>query len=169
MDSSTITLHSQARDLLFKHYQVIARIFRDVIGQFEVDYISIALLTPKAELLFFSSRPSVDWNIIDRNSWVSDFRFQYDFFHSEQSHCLNMDDCHIGLAIPASFDNYKVVYTFASKTKNKSMQLKLLNSSDSLIKIGKFCLKSILYELSLSRLCLNKTELKLVINNKELV
>lgn len=169
MDSSTITLHSQARDLLFKHYQVIARIFRDVIGQFEVDYISIALLTPKVELLFFSSRPSVDWNIIEHNSWVSDFRFQYDFFHSEQSHRLNMDNYHIGVAIPAPFDNYKVVYTFASKIQNKSMQLKLLNSSDSLIKIGKFCLKSILYELPLSSFYSNKPKLKLVINNKELV
>lgn len=60
-----------------------------------VDYISIALLTPKAELLFFSSRPSIDWNIIEHNAWISDFRFQHDFFHSEQSHCLNIDAYHV--------------------------------------------------------------------------
>ena len=38
MTDSTITLHPQARDLLFKYFRVIARIFRDVLGQLEIDY-----------------------------------------------------------------------------------------------------------------------------------
>lgn len=67
MNTSEITLHPQASDLLFKHYRVIARIFRNVLGQIEIDYMAIALLTPKDELLFFSSKPGIEWRMIEHN------------------------------------------------------------------------------------------------------
>ena len=44
MKTSLITLHPQARDLLFKYYRVIAKIFRDVLGLLEIDYMAIAQL-----------------------------------------------------------------------------------------------------------------------------
>ncbi len=173
MDSSTITLHSQARDLLFKHYQVISRIFRDVIGQFEIDYISIALLTPNTELLFFSSRPSVDWNIIERDQWLSDSRFKYDFIHNGQPEVWNDNlrpaEFYVGLSVPSTLNDLHVVYTFASKSKKHSTQLKIMNSPELLRKMGKFCLINILNELPLLNLLQNKPELTLVINNNRVV
>lgn len=45
MDVSAIPirLHPGAKDYLFQHYQSLRRIFSDVLGQAETDYLSIAL------------------------------------------------------------------------------------------------------------------------------
>ena len=172
MNTSEITLHPQASDLLFKHYRVIARIFRNVLGQIEIDYMAIALLTPKDELLFFSSKPGIEWRMIEHNLWLSDARFQYDFFKQEQAQVWDQrpaDFC-IGLSIPSIYDEYRVIYIFASKSNDEATQTKIHNNIAMLIRMGRFCLKNILHELPFLSPKTNsiqqKPQLKLIINNK---
>lgn len=127
MNTSEITLHPQASDLLFKHYRVIARIFRNVLGQIEIDYMAIVLLTLKNELLFFSSRPGIEWSMIEHNLWLSDVRFQYDFFRQEQAQSWEQcppEFC-VALSIPSVVDEFRVVYTFASKSNDEATQTKI--------------------------------------------
>ena|SRR3990167_3338952 len=173
MNDSTITLHPQAGDLLFKHYRTISRIFRDVLGQLEIDYMAIALLTPNNELLFFSSSPGIEWNMIEHNLWLSDARFQHDFFMQEQaqSWCKHKPSVfRVGLSIPSVVDEFRVVYTFASKSNDTATQTKIRNNIAMLIRMGRFCLKNILYELPAfsqkSSPIQQKPQLKLIINNK---
>ena len=172
MNTSEITLHPQASDLLFKHYRVIARIFRNVLGQIEIDYMAIALLTLKNELLFFSSRPGIEWGMIEHNLWLSDARFQYDFFKQEQvqswEHCPP-EFC-VALSIPSVVDEFRVVYTFASTSNDEATQTKIHNNIAMLIRMGRFCLKNILHELPFlspkTASIQQKPQLKLIINNK---
>lgn len=172
MNNSKITLHPQASDLLFKHYRSMARIFRDVLGQLEIDYMAIAILTPKDELLFFSSRPGIEWNLIEHNLWLSDVRFQYDSFKQEQIQLWEHrppDFC-IGFSIPSVVDEFRVIYTVASKSNNEAIQKMIFNNIAMLMRMGRFCLKNILQELPFisrqSNTTQQKPQLKLIINNK---
>lgn len=174
MKTSLITLHPQARDLLFKYYSVIAKIFRDVLGLLEIDYMAIALLTPKDELLFFSSKPGIEWEMIEHDLWLSDARFQYEFFQQEQVQVWDQrpSDYCIGLSISSIFDEYRVIYTFASKFNDEATRTKIHNNIAMLIRMGRFCLKNILDEIPFfgkkSNLVQQNAQLKLVINNKVL-
>lgn len=171
-NDSTIKLHLQASDLLFKHFETISRIFSDVLGLLEVDYIGIALLTPQKELLFFSSRPSIEWSTIEHNLWLSDPRFQHDFFMQEQArtwyYMQNSGVALNGLSIPSTLENYQVVYTFASESSDIKVCDMIHKNISMLVRIGRFCLNKILSVISLpNRQCLFKQEqpkLKLIIN-----
>lgn len=48
-----IKLHPSAKDFLFENFAILRRIFSDVLGQLEIDYISIALINKENELFFY--------------------------------------------------------------------------------------------------------------------
>ena len=110
--------------------------------------------------------------MIEHNLWLSDARFQYDFFKQEQAQMWDQrppDFC-IGLSIPSIYDEYRVIYTFASKSNDEATQIKIHNNITMLIRMGRFCLKNILHELPFLSPKTNsiqqKPKLKLIINNK---
>ena len=70
----------------------------------------------------------------------------------------------IGIAVPSRFEQYQVVYSFASKSNNEAVRNNLVNKIDTLGHIGKFCLQKILQAISLPTQ--PKPTLKLVINKK---
>ncbi len=78
-----ITLHPQAKELLFTHFRTLIKIFNDVLGHLEVDYMAIALLTARNELMFLSSTRAIESNLIEQNLWPLDAR------ESSYEGCLN--------------------------------------------------------------------------------
>jgi hypothetical protein len=81
---SNIQLHPEAKAILFQHYDALTIIFQDVLGLFEVDYMSIAMLNAKHELLFLSSKPSIERNLIEQDLWRHDGSYHIDFFSQHE-------------------------------------------------------------------------------------
>lgn len=187
LSCTTVILHPEAKVLLFEHYHTLKRLFNDVLGHLEVDYMAITLLNSQNELLFLSSKPAVEHNLIEHNLWPFDASFHQDFFsqgdarlweelyHDEWRKPLHhyKQEIHkfsMGLSIPSSFEEYRVVYSFALKSTNELIKRKLINKIQTLTSMGRFCLKNIMQSITLPDrqrpFSVRKPELKLIINNK---
>jgi hypothetical protein len=189
MDVSTLAtqIHPLAQDFLFKHYRAMRKIFRNVLGLFEIDYLCIALITPQHELLFMSSEPSIEFNLIEHNLWSLDPSLQKAFFQSgkmqfwgelysreaDDQLCFykqKMHRFHIGLSIPSVFDKYRIIYTFAAKSDDLNIRNNLKDNTENLLSMGQFCLKTILNEIALpgvsAQTVNNNKDLTFVLNNQ---
>lgn len=172
MHNSAIRLHPQAQGLLFSQILLFSKIFNDVLGQLETDYVSIALLTTNSELLLFSSSPGYEWSLIENQQWQYKKRFQSNFFFQDQYQVWDghehLMEYAFSLSVPSSFEDYRVVYTFATHAQDKDNHVMLLNNIARLTRMGQFCLKAILNELPfLTRKSEKhpKPQLQLVVNN----
>lgn len=185
--NSTITLHPQAYDLMFQNYRVLNRIFRDVLGQLEINYISIALLSSQNELLFLSSKPSIEHNLIENQLWQFDRCFRMEFFIQNMSQSWEALYCDeyretlrhykqkipklcMGIAMSSLFEEYRVVYSFATQSGDEQIQNNLMEHANVLQKLGQFCLQRIVQSIQLPNrpnfLSERKPVLTLVINNE---
>lgn len=143
-----ISLHPYAKELLFMHFQTVNRIFSDILGLLEVDFIEISLIDPTKELIFISSAPSVEWNLIENGLWKVDEIFSDHFFlqnklqwwdelYEENTHPMLLhyrkfkSEFKLGLSIPAKYNEYDVIYSFALKTNNPLIKAKLSNNSEN--------------------------------------
>lgn len=178
-----ISLHPQAQNYLFEHYRSVRFIFNDVLGHLEVDYISIALLNVKSELMLLSSRPAIEHNLIERHLWKDDPCLQQSFFLNNKIHIWNhvyqepgrlylkhykleKPKLSFAMSIPAKHDQFHVAYSFGVKTLDESVHIDLMNKTQTLSAIGRFCLQNILSELHLAFSDLSKqSHLKLISNS----
>ncbi|MFA6302204.1 MAG: flagellar biosynthesis protein FlgJ [Legionella sp.] len=179
-------LHPLANEYLFKYYAVLRRIFSNVLGQLEMDYVSIGLIDKAGQLFFLSSKPSIEQNLIEKNLLGYDGCFQPDFvyqdkpstwtdlYSSEQIKLLHHykqaePGLEIGISIPADFGDYRVVFSFGFKSLSILMQRQLINQSEKLLAIGKYCLREIINTVPLpkqQKTCKFKPHLQLIINNQ---
>lgn len=186
LSCSKIDLHPQASAFLFQHYRTFLKIFSDVIGLLEIDYIAIALLNPQDKLLFLSSKPSIECNLIEHNLWQFDSSFQKDFFMQDQVHLwedLYYEAGHkpilyykqllpkfsMGISVSSSFEEYRVVYSFALTSTNEITKKNAINKIDALLRMGLFCLQNIAKKIVLpdrQGVITKKPSLKLIINHK---
>ncbi len=185
---SIVTLHPQAHDFLFKDYRILRRIFEDVLGQLELNYISINLLTVKNELLFLSSKPSLEHNLIENQLWQYDLSFQQEFFlqnraqlwtslyHADyrkelQYYKQDVPNLKTGIAIPSFFEKYRVVYSFGTQENDTTIKSYALSQTEALQKLGQFCLqriaKAIQLPVGLDFLSEKKPVLTLIVNNEQ--
>ena len=187
LSCTKINLHPQAAAFLFQYFQATKRIFRDVLGHLEIDYIGIALLNPEDELLFLSSNPSFEHNLIENNIWAFDASYNPDFFVQGKAqqwedlyhdkwrntlllHKQTIPGFSMGIAVPSIFEEYRVVYSFALKSTNTAIKNKVLNQIETLTGMGRYCLQNILKKIPLpdrqTVYVSKKPSLTLIINNK---
>lgn len=187
LNKPSICLHQQAKDYLFQHYRTLNRLFNNVLGHLEIDYIAIALLNKQNELFFLSSKPAIEQNLIEHNLWQLDPCLQLDFFTGNKARLWNKVYCEktqeplryyklekpafsSGASVSSSFNEYRVIYSFALRSKDIETQNKLTTQIDTLVSIGRFCLQSILKAIPLPEqhcvLMSPRPSLKLIINNK---
>lgn len=181
-----IFLHAQAQNFLFEYYRALRLIFNDVLGHLEVDYISMALLNPKKELLFLSSQPSIEHNLIERRLWTLDPCLQFASFNNQEylvwNHIYNQPEL-IGLrhykiekpnfkfaiSKPIVHRDHHISYSFGVKTDDPFVHLNLIQNIETLVSMGKFCLQNILKEIYLDiprdYFAKENNHLKLVTNN----
>ncbi|STX28455.1 putative FlgJ-like protein [Legionella beliardensis] len=183
-----ITLHHEAKDFLFEHYVILRRLFSNVLGQLETDYISIALINQNGQLFFLSSKPSIEQNLIEKGLWQYDGSYQADFIYQElpklwaellclenaallkqykqQSQALTM-----GISIPTNFADYRAIFSFGFKRENFLIQKKEPSQCNKLLALGKYCLREIKEFVPFpdqKKCYTTKPKLKLIINNREL-
>jgi hypothetical protein len=182
-----IKLHPQAQDWLFRYYRALRYIFNDVLGHLELDYISMALLNPQQELVFFSSQPSIEHNLIEHQLWQFDPCIQTAYLAPQESliwpeiyqapsfeqlkhYKLIKPKLEFVLSKAVATDNYAISYAFGVKSKDPEVHINLVNNTKTLLSIGKFCLHNILQELELNLLPpsyfkTNPQHLHLVVNS----
>ena len=180
-----LKLHPKAKDLLFNHYATLRRIFSDVVGQLETDYISLALIDEKGQIFFFSSKPSIEQNLIEKNLWQYDGNYQPEFIyqnkpklwselnHRESSNLLKRykevdHNLITGISIPHQYEDYRVIFTFGFKKINPLIQKKAQIYNEKLLAMGKFCLSSIqaIVPFPEKQYIETRPKLKLIINNQ---
>ncbi|EEZ95979.1 TPA: flagellar biosynthesis protein FlgJ [Legionella pneumophila] len=182
----TLRLHPKANEFLFEHYATVRKVFSDVLGQLETDYISIALINTSQQVFFLSSKPSIEQNLIENRLWRFDGCNQPEFFNQNQpklwSELPHKDFEEVierhkqvepglvsGIAIPDEFQSYKVVFSFGLKRINPEIQSKNAIHCKKLLAMGKFSLQRISEYLTFpDKLPVRQTKpkLTLIINNK---
>ena len=162
-----ICLHPQAQDWLFEYYRDLRIIFNDVLGHLELDYLSMALLNPSRELLFFSSQPSIEQNLIEHQLWPFDPCIQSAHLKPEQEfiwHELYQSPSLAQLKHYKMFkpklafafskavvvEDYAITYAFGVKSQDPAIHFNLFNNTKILLSMGKFCLQNIVQELNLN-------------------
>lgn len=155
-----LTLHPKANDCLFQHYRALRNIFHDVLGHLELDYLSMSLISPEQELIYFSSCPSLELNLIEMDLWQHDpillmidnsdaNRLVWNEVYKDSAHFrlrhYKMEKTGIcfGLSVLSHFRDFKVIYSFGLFQHEASLDQGLIQNIDTLKAMGKFCLQNI--------------------------
>ena len=154
-----IKLHPNAEDFLFENFATLRRIFSDVLGQLEIDYISIGLVNEAGEIFFLSSSPSIEKNLIEKDLWGYDYIYQPHFVYQseltlwseisptayheplkryKQQH-QNLID---GVSIPIDYGVYRAILSFGFKESSSLSKIRF-NKCEKLLAMGQFCLNRI--------------------------
>jgi hypothetical protein len=145
-----IRLHPGAKDFLFEHYVALRKMFSNVLGLIETDYLSIALINEADQLFFLSSKPSIEQNLIEKELWqydgsyLPDFIYQEqpslwtDLYHPQYAHQLKLykqenQGILTGISIPTNIDGYKVIFLFGFKSNNPLFHQKKYSQYDKLL------------------------------------
>lgn len=181
-----VQLHPKAKEFLFEHFTTMRKVFSDVLGQLETDYISIALINRLDQIFFLSSKPSIEHNLIEKNLWLFDGSYQSSFITQAQPKLWSefplLESTEsikrykqiepgfvIGISIPSEYDVYKAVFSFGLKRINPYIQNKSLVHCEKLLAMGKFALRQIQKQLifpdKLTRIK-TKSNLTLIINKQ---
>jgi len=182
-----ITLHPMAKELLFKHYVPLKRIFSDVLGQQETDYISIGLINAANQLIILSSNPGAEQNILEKHLWEFDRNYQsqfvyqdkplswssiYDVNESKQLYKYKLTDLGLicGFSVPTDFEAYRAVFSFGFKYYEPNIKQMMEQAPNPFLAMGKFCLRKILSTIpppdTTAKVYQFKPKLELVINNE---
>lgn len=182
-------VHPRAQEILFEQKRKISKIFREVIGHYEMDHLSIAVIKKNNELFFFSSTPSIEFNLIEKNLWAYDGSYHPDFYQTPQCQLWSklyhpdklmelrfikqiMTGYASGFSAAIEFNNFHLVYSFATKSRAPQAEMEFIRLSNTLIKLGNFCFKKIvddvfpeLFTNASSANLIRTPSLKLVIDN----
>ncbi|MCE3044174.1 flagellar biosynthesis protein FlgJ [Legionella sp. 16cNR16C] len=179
-----VKLHPKAKEFLFEHFFTMRQVFSNVLGQLETDYISIALINRSGQIFFFSSKPSIEQNLIEKQLWLFDGCYQPSFvtqdepkLWSEFNHLDYAEEIKkykqiepgfiTGISMPTQYDSYKAIFSFGLKRINPYIQNKSSLHCEKLIAMGKFALKQMEDNLVFpDKLAKTKPTLTLIINNQ---
>lgn len=177
-----LELHPNAENFLFEHFVAVRKIFSDVIGQLETDYLSITLINPQQQVFFFSSNPSVQQNLIEEHAWSSHGVYQPEFINQEHPRLWNelnngsaaaiIQKCKqahgliAGIAIPTHYNDYQVALSFGFKKVNRLTQNKTPFHCKQLLGLGQYCLREFNERLLFPDKLSKRPHLQLVTNNK---
>ena len=144
----------------FRHRKELAGRFRDVLGLLCLDYLSIEIANPVEELIFFSSLPCVNLNLVINHLWPYDgamsptFYKKKSFFTWETAYqavifpeLKSMKETaygfHYSFTMVRKINHFHLLYSFATKNKEQDMPNYFSEHKDELLKIGDYCYKLI--------------------------
>ena len=148
-----IKCHPDILQILFAHRKCITKIFTDIIGFYDIDYISITIVNPSKEAIIFSSIPSIEYNLINKNLWERDYlnlmgKNKNDIIWWNED--LVIDDIKkkknnftLGMSTIKVINNFSICYSFATRSKTAELKSYYSLNIDGLNNIGDYCYKSI--------------------------
>jgi len=185
-----LSLHPKAYDCLFKHYRALRNIFHDVLGHLELDYLSMALISPDKELCFFSSCPAMELNLIEQNLWQFDPMlllhvekgnevliwhelYEGDAYFKLKHYKMEKPGICYGISKISQFKSYQVIYSFGVFQSDLLIQNKLKHHIETLLSMGKYCLQNIFEvidrEDTLNKQQMQKTKLYVVKPQEDII
>jgi len=154
-----IRLHPGILDVLFSHKNEISKKLSDIKGLHCIDHIAITIFSPEREVVVFSLTPSVEYNIIIQELWKDDITFTPDkhkkntIIRWDQNNNTTQNQIKkikqtdhnfsLGFNIYKKVDKFDLVYSFATRSKNKQIIAHYLNIKMELIQLGDFSYKLI--------------------------
>lgn len=158
-------LHQNILNILFENKIYLKNLFSNVIGLFDVSYVSITIINPDKEAVIFSSMPSIQYNLITKDLWNHD---NQRLILKKQTSLLWWDEFHdfdvrneqiitikevknrliLGMDMLRNAEYFTVIYSFATANKRENLKEHYLLNHNHLISIGNYCYKLIreLYE-----------------------
>ena len=152
-----ITLHKNILDILFSHKKEILNKLSDIKGLYRLDHIAIIIFNPINEIVIFSITPSVEYNIIVQNLWRQDIAFNPHqdgtFLWWDQNPSIQYDEIKKykeinhnftnGFNLYRTFENFKFVYSFAFRNKDKNARIYYESIKEKLFLLGDYSYKLI--------------------------
>lgn len=184
--SENIILHDNIMDMLFGTKKEISYRLSDIIGMFNIDYISIIILKSN-RLYIFSTTPSIEFNLIAQNLlqhdkcyapnlypentlFFWDEAYDGDYFCKIKKIKEINNNYTFGFGLTKQINNLQLTYSFATRSQEKNMSNYYLKNKLNLSKIGDygFTLIKDIYAKYQNNFRLNsiKPDLRLIINNK---
>ena len=172
-----LKLHPKAHDCLFQHYRALRNIFHDVLGHLELDYVSMVLIGSSQELIFFSSLPSIELNLIELDLWRQDpILLLRDIGHEKfvawdevyndaafftlKHYKMKKPGIVYGLSLPARFREFQVIYSFGKFQHGSILDQGLVKNIGTLKAMGKYCLQNIFEVVTVEELLAQSVEKK---------
>ncbi len=152
-----ITPHPRLLEALFYHKPRVSRIFKDVLGIYEIDHVAVAKIS-STKILTFSSTPAMEFNLFNSNLWNFDNSYSPDWFtQCSQAHWealytqTRYDELYylkqvkhhypIGYSLAAKLEENYFIYSFASHRACVETRELFTNNIDNIYKIGQYCSK----------------------------
>ncbi len=148
-------LHKDILTISFKHRYQIRSVFKEILGLCDIQHFSLDLVTPSSEMLFFSSTPSHGYEICKRGYGQYDgiispgYYENFEFYWWENTSHKAFSDkiaairegilgLRHGFMLVRKWNDFHLIYSFATKSKDHHFQSMVLNNVNELLKMGDF-------------------------------
>jgi len=159
---NNLLLHADILNILYEHRRFVAKIYRDIMGFYNISHIGLSIVNPAHELVVFSTTPNIEYNLISNQLWTQDCCFNPSIGQSnkfswwgdntsnlsdnQQNHLnkikLLNNNFTLGMSIARNLQGFDLIYSFASKSKQPDLQAYYATNLPRLIEIGDFFYKS---------------------------
>ena len=156
MTPNEIAPHPSFLETLFAYQDQVSRVFKDVLGLYDISHIAIAHVNNQRELLTFSSTPSIEFNLFSSNLWRFDKSYQarwyrlctltpwqslYTKAQFDELYYLKQvkPQYPLGLSFAKELTDYHVIFSIASHKNSQHTQELFMNQHENFYKIGMYC------------------------------
>lgn len=146
-------IDKMALETSFRYRLKIQKVFKEILGLHEIDHFSLDLVTPDEKMIFFSGTPSHAYEICNRGYGEYDGIISPENYHnyefywwanaSHKKYRKQIENIRSGLfglrngfMLVRNIDDFYLVYSFATKSKNPLFQTNIINTLNDLLKIG---------------------------------
>jgi hypothetical protein len=150
-------LHQNVLGILFENRRYMRSVYNDIRGLYGINHFSLSLKSPTEEQVFFSTTPSIEYNLISKKLWVFDEAYYNRVFQTTNVAWWNETDSKekeriekirladnnftLGMTINRYVDEHVLRYSFATSIVSMNLREYYLSNLSSLIDIGDYCYK----------------------------
>lgn len=152
--------HHDYLERLFSHKSHVDRVFKDVLGLYDIHHIAVTHITEKQELLTFSSTPALEFNLFNSPLWQFDKTYHPNWYHQ----CTHADWQSLympeqfdalyylkqikpqysnGLSLATNSDDRFAIYSFASQKHTENARFIFNDQIEHLYTIGAYCSRAL--------------------------
>lgn len=148
--------HKEVLNISFRHKYQIKKVFKNILGLYNIDHFSLDLVMPSGEMVFFSGTPSHCYEICRRgygqyDGIISPDNYEnYEFYWWENTYHEKFSDkitqiregvlgLKNGFMMVRKWNDFYFIYSFATKHRDLKFQSMIVNNINKLLEIGDFC------------------------------
>ena len=148
-------LHQDVLQISYKHRYEIKKVFKEILGLYNIDHFALDLVRPDGEMIFLSATPSHGYEICKRG-WgkfdgiiAPEYYENYEFYwwkdarHKDYAKEINYIR-HVkhqfthGFMLVRKLDDFYFVYSFATKNSDPYFPSLIVNKLNELFGVGDY-------------------------------